>query len=88
MPDCFLTTLIHQYNNLDTNIQLVIGGYPKIALRDQVVRSISFEQLEDHFYAMIDQFKDNNLSFDPQYLMIKECINPQAEYMAEVLRQC
>ena len=87
LPDCFLTTLVHQYNNLDSNVQLVIGGYPILAMRDQVVRNYEHDELYAHFQTMLEQFRKNNLTFDPQYLMVDHCINPQAEYMAEVLRQ-
>jgi hypothetical protein len=87
MPDWFFTALVHHYNNLDGNVQLVIGGYPVLALRDQIVRNYSMDELKDHFDTMIDQFEKNNLNFDPQYLMADHCIDPQAEYMAEVLRQ-
>lgn len=76
-PDCFLTPLVHQYNNMNQNTQLVIGGYPILALRDQVVRNYESDELESHLNTMIHQYADSNLGFDPQYLMIDHCINPQ-----------
>ena len=79
-PDCFLTTLVHQYNNLNTNLQLVIGGYPHLALRDYIVRSYKFEEIYGVFGDMLMEFQKGKLSFDPQYLMTDYCINPQADY--------
>lgn len=51
------------------------------------MRHYEHDELYAHFQTMLDQFRKNNLRFDPQYLMVDHCINPQAEYMAEVLRQ-
>ena len=87
LPDCFFTPIVHQYNNLDDKVQVVIGGYPILALRDMIVKNYEFDELYEHFSTMLQKFQDNDLSFDPQYLMIDHCIQPQAEYISEVLRQ-
>ena len=68
-------------------MQVVIGGYPILALRDMIVRNHEFQELYDIFKIMLDKFEQKELSFDPQYLLIDHCINPQAEYISEVLRQ-
>ena len=80
-PDWFLTTLVHQYNNLNSNLQLVIGGYPQLALRDFIVRSYSFDQIYGAFGEMLSEFNKGKLNFDPQYLMTDYWINPQADYI-------
>ena len=65
-----MTTLIHQYNNLDTNIQLVFGGYPKLALRDQIVKNYSFEELDAYFDQMLEFLKQGKYNYNPEFLMI------------------
>ncbi|CAI2364467.1 unnamed protein product [Moneuplotes crassus] len=87
LPDCFLTPLIHQYNNLDTKVQCIVGGYPILALRDMVVRNHTFDEIYDNFKLMMEMYQSGEVTFDPTYLFQDYYVKPQAEYMAEVLRQ-
>jgi hypothetical protein len=69
-PDCTLTPLVHQYNNLDSKVQVVIGGYPILAIRDFIVRSNDFDTIYEKFQIMMSKYEKKDLNFDPQYLFI------------------
>jgi hypothetical protein len=65
-----MTPLVHQYNNLDSKIQVVIGGYPILAIRDYIVRSNDFDTIYQNFHMMIKKFEERKLNFDPQFLFL------------------
>ncbi|CDW77279.1 UNKNOWN [Stylonychia lemnae] len=85
--DAFFTPLLYAYNNLEENVQVVLGDKPMIKQRDYAGRAMKISQATQLFELTLDQWEDGNLGFNPHLQAPHIFVKPRVEYMTETLRQ-
>ena len=64
--DAFYTVLLHCYNSMDSNIQLLLGDKPLLIQRLHAGKTLKIGQAKEMFEQSCEQWEDkNNLGFNP-----------------------
>jgi hypothetical protein len=85
--DCYLTTMLHLYNNPSVKTTITVGEYPAIMQRDEIVRRMTLPELKSLFKIYRDEFPKVNPYFDIRLQRPDIFLEPKMKYITEVIRQ-